>query len=190
MAMKLQCWVSLQLVVPPWMDVMLGGKDSLLVGALVTWWWEGSWWRWKRRWKCRMGGQLCSATRRTFVCCLAAAVDLWPIPRSYLEERRTLGIKRWCIADGWWDNIPLKETFACVYPGRSWDAGWCACDFVHATVWRKNDLWRSMWWLVRNDTALSLEPSKSSWQNSTKKRERVCKKTGTIESCTDKSHKD
>ena len=115
--------------------------------------------RWKRRWKCRMGGQLCSTTRRTFVCCLAAAVDLWPIPRSYMEERRTLGIKRWCIADGWWDNIPLAERDFCMRLSRWILRCWmvrvwlCACYGLAQEWSMKIDVMaRSKWYSLEPGT--------------------------------------
>ena len=150
-----------------------------------TWWWEGSWWEMEvpHGRPALFGNQ---ANLCVLSCCILGSIQgvTW---RKEGHSGSNVDASRMA---GETTFRQQKETFACVYPGRSWDAGWCACDFVHATVWRKNDLWRSMWWLVRNDTALSLEPSKSSWQNSTKKRERVCKKTGKIESCTDKSHGD
>ena len=74
------------------MDVMLGGKDSLLVG-------RGGEREVDGRWKCRMGGQLCSATRRTFVCCPAASLDLSKeLPGGKKDTRdQTLMRRGWLV---------------------------------------------------------------------------------------------
>ena len=101
--------------------------------------------------------------------------------KDFREEKKTLGIKCWCIADGWWDNIPLAgrdfPPVACFDSGGSWDARWCACAVAHAAVWRKSDLWRSMdgwkenwgWWAWEGFSVFGGTPTKTG--------ERVCKMT-------------
>ena len=147
-------------------DAVMGGKDSLLVepgrsfgqhgreerggGSPTRRFLERSWWSWK------CFGKKVEPS-------LAVLLRPWIYDQfqTFPEERRTLGIKRWWIVDGWRNSTPLSRK-RLVHPLLHTLIPvilrcWCACDVAHTTVWRRSDQWRSMdgWkenWMYRHMT--------------------------------------